>query len=208
MTKAALRSRQDELDRFARKLGWTRGKYGSWRAGRLTISVIVRPRSYPMVRFIAVERGSGEERELAGLEDVDRFVDYVRATGQIPAAASQRTVQIREGDGRIEEAAYTGGRWAVSPANDGSRNRRSDGVFGIPGRGYGRNDPSDSRDGFGSGVESKGSDGSDAQDARSRKEATDEAHGTHRDERGAARRRAPRLSAGIPARVRVRRSGS
>ncbi len=88
MTKGLQRYRQDELDSLARKHGWTRGKYGSWRAGRLTVSVIVRPLSYPTVKFIAVERASGEERELDELEDVMRLVDYVRVTGQIPAAST------------------------------------------------------------------------------------------------------------------------
>lgn len=86
MQNRALQHRQDELDGFARKHGWERGRYGSWRAGRLTISVIRRPLEFPSVKFVAVERASGEEREFAELEDVGRFVDYVRVTGQVPSA--------------------------------------------------------------------------------------------------------------------------
>lgn len=77
-----LRARQAELAAHARRKGWERGRLGSYRAGRLTIAVGAS--GYPKPDFVATDRLTKETRKLRTLEDVERLVEAVMVTGQMP----------------------------------------------------------------------------------------------------------------------------
>lgn len=75
-------ARQAELDRFANRRGWTRGRFGSWRFHGFTVAVAAhgdRERSYVASR--------GDDRTFfADLGALERHVAYVAVTGREPGA--------------------------------------------------------------------------------------------------------------------------
>jgi hypothetical protein len=78
----AIRARQAELDRYAQKMGWERGPFRSWTTRGYTIALAAR--GYPKRQFVITHRDSAERRHVDDLEDVIRFLDYVRVTGREP----------------------------------------------------------------------------------------------------------------------------
>lgn len=83
MESQTIRARQAELDRWARSKGWDRGPFRTWTNGRYTVALSAR--GYPKRAFVI--SGGETRREVAELEDVERFLDAVRMFGTEPAVA-------------------------------------------------------------------------------------------------------------------------
>lgn len=75
-------ARQAELDRWAQSKGWDRGPFRSWSNGGYTVTVAAK--GYPKRKFSVVNRRTAESRLLDDLEDVERFLDFVRLFGEEP----------------------------------------------------------------------------------------------------------------------------
>jgi hypothetical protein len=80
--KAANAARQGELHRWARRRGWDRGPFRSWSNGSYTVTVAAQ--GYPRRKFSIVNRRTADSRLVDDLEDIERFQDFVRVTGQEP----------------------------------------------------------------------------------------------------------------------------
>lgn len=79
---ATVQTRQAELDRFASRRGWARGRFGSWRFHGFTVSVAAqgdRSKAYVAAR--------GDDREFFGsLDELERHVAYLAVTGRRPGS--------------------------------------------------------------------------------------------------------------------------
>lgn len=78
-----IRAAHAELARWARRKGWTSKGFGAWTNGSYTVSVSAY--GYPKRLFSLVNCRTLDDWKLDGLADVERFLDYVRCTGDEPA---------------------------------------------------------------------------------------------------------------------------
>lgn len=81
---ASPQHRQAELDRFAKRRGWSTGPFRSWRFHGFTIAVSAT--SEPKQAYTAA-RGP-VRKGFAYLSEAERWVAYVVVTGSEPADAS------------------------------------------------------------------------------------------------------------------------
>lgn len=70
--------RQDELDRYARRRGWSRGEFGGWKVHGFTVGVAASGEGYVAAR-------GRERKEHRDLGEIERWVAYLAVTGREPA---------------------------------------------------------------------------------------------------------------------------
>lgn len=74
--------RQRELDAFARRRGWARGRFGSWRFHGFTVAVAAR--GARSEAFVATRDGEGAY--FGDLAELERHVAYLAVTGRPPGS--------------------------------------------------------------------------------------------------------------------------
>lgn len=81
-TKTEIQARQRELARWAREKNWRPRGFGAWTSGTYTVAVSVR--GYPKRDFTLTNCRTLDDWHMPSLEDVDRFLEFVRCSGVEP----------------------------------------------------------------------------------------------------------------------------